>query len=67
MFKNYKKKGVTKGGVLNPGGSRTGTVRTDSKNVTQSSGIKQLPRNKTIIAQTRPFSSSPSTHTNTLT
>ncbi len=50
MFKNYKEKGANMGKVLDPGGSRTGIVRTDSKNVTQSSGIKQLPRNKTIIA-----------------
>ncbi len=67
MFKNYKEKGVTKGGVLDPGGSRTGTVRADSKNVAQSSGMERLPRDRTIIAQTRPFSSSPNTHTNTLT
>ncbi len=33
MFKNYKEKGVTKGRVLDPGGSRTGTVCTDFKNV----------------------------------
>ncbi len=67
MFKNYKEKGVTKGRVLDPGGSKTGTTRTDSKNVAQSSGMERLPRDKTIIAQTKPFSSSPSTYTNTLT
>ncbi len=67
MFKNYKEKGVTKGRVLNPGGSKTGTVRTDSKNVAQSFSIKRLPRNKTIIAQTKPFSSSLNIYTNTLT
>ncbi len=50
MFKNYKEKRVTKGGVLDPGGFRTGTVRADFKNVMQSSSIKQLPYNKTIIA-----------------
>ncbi len=33
MFKNYKEKGVTKGRVLDPGGSRTGIVRADFKNV----------------------------------
>ncbi len=67
MFKNYKEKGVTKGGVLDPGGSRTGTARTDFKNVAQSSGMERLPRDRTIIAQTRPFSSSLSIYTNTLT
>ena len=48
---------------LGPGGSKTGTARADSKNVAQGSSVERLPHDRTIIAQTRPFSST-STHTN---